>query len=35
MLDGVFQDESGDYPAGSYMRNPPGSGHRPGSDKVA
>lgn len=31
VLDGVFQDESGDYPAGSYMRNPPGSGHRPGS----
>ena len=32
VLDGVFQDESGDYPAGSYMRNPPGSGHRPGSE---
>jgi quercetin dioxygenase-like cupin family protein len=32
VLDGVFQDESGDYPAGSYMRNPPGSGHAPGSD---
>ena len=31
VLDGVFQDDSGDYPAGSYMRNPPGSGHRPGS----
>ena len=31
VLDGVFQDETGDYPAGSYMRNPPGSGHRPGS----
>jgi anti-sigma factor ChrR (cupin superfamily) len=31
VLDGVFQDESGDYPAGSYMRNPPGSGHTPGS----
>ena len=31
VLNGVFQDESGDYPAGSYMRNPPGSGHRPGS----
>ena len=33
VLDGVFQDESGDYPAGSYMRNPPGSGHRPGSEQ--
>jgi quercetin dioxygenase-like cupin family protein len=32
VLEGVFQDESGDYPAGSYMRNPPGSGHRPGSE---
>jgi len=32
VLDGVFQDESGDYPAGSYMRNPPGSGHQPGSE---
>lgn len=33
VLDGVFQDESGDYPAGSYMRNPPGSAHRPGSEQ--
>jgi quercetin dioxygenase-like cupin family protein len=32
VLEGVFQDESGDYPAGSYLRNPPGSGHRPGSE---
>lgn len=31
VLDGVFQDESGDYPPGSYIRNPPGSAHRPGS----
>ena len=31
VLDGVFQDESGDYPAGSYIRNPPGTGHAPGS----
>jgi anti-sigma factor ChrR (cupin superfamily) len=31
VLDGVFQDESGDYPAGSYLRNPPGTSHRPGS----
>ena len=31
VLDGMFQDESGDYPAGSYMRNPPGTSHTPGS----
>ncbi len=29
VLDGVFSDESGDYPAGSYVRNPPGSKHKP------
>ena len=33
VLEGVFQDDHGDYPAGSYIRNPPGSGHTPGSDK--
>lgn len=32
VLDGVFQDEHGDYPVGSYVRNPPGSSHRPGSE---
>ncbi|TVP53984.1 MAG: cupin [Halomonadaceae bacterium] len=31
VLEGVFQDEEGDYPAGTYVRNPPGSSHRPGS----
>jgi anti-sigma factor ChrR (cupin superfamily) len=31
VLDGVFQDEHGDYPAGSYIRNPPTSAHTPGS----
>lgn len=31
VLAGVFSDETGDYPAGSYLRNPPGSGHNPGS----
>ena len=31
VLDGTFQDEHGDYPAGSYVRNPPTSHHRPGS----
>jgi hypothetical protein len=32
VLDGVFQDESGDFPAGSYVRNPPTSRHAPRSD---
>ena len=32
VLDGVFQDEHGDFPAGSYIRNPPESGHTPGSE---
>lgn len=31
VLEGVFQDEHGDYPAGSYVRNPPQSRHIPGS----
>ena len=31
VLEGVFQDEHGDFPAGSYIRNPPGSSHTPGS----
>lgn len=29
VLEGVFSDEHGDYPAGSYLRNPPGSQHTP------
>lgn len=29
VLEGVFSDETGDYPAGSYIRNPPGSSHAP------
>lgn len=29
VLDGIFSDEHGDYPAGSYIRNPPGSFHSP------
>lgn len=32
VLEGVFQDEHGDYPTGSYIRNPPGSSHTPGSE---
>jgi anti-sigma factor ChrR (cupin superfamily) len=31
VLDGLFQDEHGSYPAGSYIRNPPTSRHTPGS----
>ncbi len=31
VLDGVFSDEHGDFPAGSYIRNPPESRHTPGS----
>lgn len=33
VLDGVFSDEHGHFPAGSYVRNPPGSGHAPFSEK--
>ena len=29
VLDGIFSDEHGDYPAGTYVRNPPGSRHTP------
>ncbi|HHX8587524.1 cupin domain-containing protein [Vibrio alginolyticus] len=29
VLEGVFSDEYGDYPAGTYLRNPPGSQHAP------
>ena len=32
VLEGVFSDESGDYPTGSYVRNPPGSRHAPHSE---
>ncbi|USD43641.1 cupin domain-containing protein [Vibrio sp. SCSIO 43135] len=33
VLDGVFSDETGDFPAGTYLRNPPGSAHAPFSSK--
>jgi anti-sigma factor ChrR (cupin superfamily) len=33
VLDGVFSDEHGDYPAGTYVRNPIGSRHAPHSAK--
>jgi anti-sigma factor ChrR (cupin superfamily) len=29
VLDGTFEDEHGRYPAGTYVRNPPGSTHAP------
>jgi len=29
VLEGTFSDEEGDFPAGSYIRNPPGSSHAP------
>jgi anti-sigma factor ChrR (cupin superfamily) len=29
VLEGVFSDQYGDYPAGTYLRNPPGSRHKP------
>lgn len=29
VLEGVFSDEHGDYPAGSYVRNPIGTSHTP------
>ncbi len=32
VLDGVFQDEHGDFPVGAYIRNPPESSHTPGSE---
>ena len=32
VLQGVFQDEHGDFPAGTYVRNPPTSSHTPRSD---
>ncbi|QAX84655.1 cupin [Pseudomonas sp. DTU12.3] len=33
VLEGTLQDERGDYPAGTYVRNPPGSRHAPRSDQ--
>ena len=29
VLEGVFQDEHGDFPVGTYVRNPPTSQHTP------
>ena len=33
VLEGVFQDEHGDFPAGTYVRNPPTTAHTPRSDE--
>ncbi len=35
VLEGVFSDESGDYPAGTYVRNPIGTSHKPHTDDGA
>lgn len=35
VLSGTFSDETRDYPAGWYLRNPPGSAHRPSSAEGA
>lgn len=31
VLEGVFEDDYGEWPVGSYVRNPPQSSHTPGS----
>ncbi len=33
VLEGVFQDEHGDYPAGTYVRNPPTTSHTPRAEE--
>ncbi len=33
VLEGTFSDEHGDYPVGSYVRNPIGTSHKPYSDE--
>lgn len=35
VLDGVFSDEHGDFPAGSYIRNPPLHPTRPVQNQAA
>ncbi|MBO9452107.1 cupin domain-containing protein [Tropicibacter sp. R16_0] len=35
VLDGVFQDELGDFPTGMYVRNPPTSSHTPATEPGA
>lgn len=33
VLEGVLSDEAGNYPAGTYIMNPPGSSHTPFSER--
>jgi len=33
VLEGVFSDQDGDYTAGTYLRNPPNSRHKPFSEQ--
>jgi len=33
VLEGVFSDQNGDYTAGTYLRNPPNSRHKPFSEQ--
>ncbi len=33
VLEGVFSDDTGDFPSGTYVRNPPFSAHAPWSDE--
>lgn len=33
VLEGIFSDENGDYKAGTYLRNPPGTRHTPFSEQ--
>jgi len=33
VLEGVFSDQHGNYPAGTYLRSPPGSSHAPFSEE--
>ncbi len=33
VLEGIYSDENGDYPAGTYIRNPPGTSHASFSKK--
>lgn len=33
VLEGTFSDEHGDYPAGTYLRNPAGTSHAPFSEQ--
>jgi len=32
VLEGIFSDQHGDYPAGTYVRNPIGTSHKPHSE---